>query len=757
MRRALLLIVILLLSFGCIEEKSFPGTRNEQLLNKQEVDLDNDGVLDYIVYDYSPVTVSGAGMKVQRQVTVAVQTTGAYTAIDPGLTDVDLLIADQSLDEFSKSRQQSDAACSNNIGLLNVVCSDVTTCSRLCSGASVRCKKIAADYDEVLADSMISYVQANNEIRSLLLDARRMVLNLRETTDEERNVFLGKTRDMVSKVAEINANPLYTHSDISLCSHSDFGISYLLDAAARIGNYTTADSGYHYTVLLSAKPTQQTASEEPGIEVGGVGITDKIPKTAVPNGEQISSIQDLAASENGSSVEVRWNSKKPSKEGYLLAYEFTSSEAPESVLPSLKVPTVNVRTINLSGLVPTNFIFLALNGAINNYYLALGGALGLTIAGLLVIYTIAILIFTMVGEKAAGGSFTAGFRKTFGRTEVRWKTDIILGMLLLIGGVYFSVFVAVQPSTIPPILESVEVLLKNDMGIVGLVLVMMGTLMVYLSAENLTKIVILERAYGMVIKQEKDLFLARAATLKEKIKELGTLVEEYSKEEFNVSKEYDVLTSMRGERVDKLAKKMTAQTKTIVDEQLTRVENAISSLRERKKIADESWPKWRDNIAKLLEEQEEVYVSTLVTIPASLRSWALGRYAKEVGTENLTFDRDSLKRRKVTAENLVQETIKRGVIKGAVVLKHKKIEASEFTEGGNTVMRILALKLRAYAHALAKELGQHEPRTFAVVGGKDVILFMKGRTLESLIFMSRDKFKEAVEQWKNKMKVLEAS
>ena len=74
----LLLFAILLLGFGCIEQKSFPSVKNEQLSNTQEVDLDNDGFSDYTVYDFNAITNEESGMKVQRQVTVATLTSGSY-------------------------------------------------------------------------------------------------------------------------------------------------------------------------------------------------------------------------------------------------------------------------------------------------------------------------------------------------------------------------------------------------------------------------------------------------------------------------------------------------------------------------------------------------------------------------------------------------------------------------------------------------------------------------------------------------------
>jgi hypothetical protein len=200
---------------------------------------------------------------------------------------------------------------------------------------------------------------------------------------------------------------------------------------------------------------------------------------------------------------------------------------------------------------------------------------------------------------------------------------------------------------------------------------------------------------------------------------------------------------------------MSAQSKAVIDEQLIRVDNATDSLIERKKIADENWPKWKENIARLLDEQNEVYTSTLITIPASLRGWALGRYVKEVGIENLAFERDSIKKKKYTAKQLVHEMIKRGLVKGAVIMRHDKVETSNFADGNATVMTVLALKLKAYMDSLAKNLGQHKPQSFASVGNKTVILYLRDKTIDSFLFLPKDKFKEAVEQWKTKVKILE--
>jgi hypothetical protein len=201
---------------------------------------------------------------------------------------------------------------------------------------------------------------------------------------------------------------------------------------------------------------------------------------------------------------------------------------------------------------------------------------------------------------------------------------------------------------------------------------------------------------------------------------------------------------------------MTARSKALIEDYLARAENAVTSLKGRKKLADENWPRWKEGIGRMLDEQNEVYISSLVTIPASLRGWALGRFAKEAGVEGLSFERDVIKKRKVSPDQLVQEMLGKGLLKGAIVMKQDKVVLSEFSEGGSTVMTALGIKLFSYMRTLAKNLGQHQPQSFAAVGEKTVIVIMRNRMLDSVLFISKDKFKEAVEQWKAKMKIFEA-
>ena len=273
MRGTYIILLVFLLGFGCIEDATVNNLGNEQLLNSETQDIDGDGIADYSVYTYAAFTAGD--LDVQRIVTVSTITAGEYTQVDANLTDLDVYNIDQTLDEFSKSRSQADSACSENLGIMDFVCSDITTCSRLCSTASSKCRAIAESYDEGLARSIMTYVQDNGRLRSLILDSRRMAKDLKEADIDEKNAFLAKTREMVSRIASINANPVYNHPELELCSHSDFGVEYIIAAENMVGNYSSSASSYEYTVVFTAKP--RVKSDELGKEIISVGILDSIP------------------------------------------------------------------------------------------------------------------------------------------------------------------------------------------------------------------------------------------------------------------------------------------------------------------------------------------------------------------------------------------------------------------------------------------------------------------------------------------------
>jgi hypothetical protein len=683
--------------------------------------------------------------------TVSTETAAAYTTLAADLTAVDVLVADQDLEEFSKSKTQAESDCSQEIGLNNVVCSDVQTCSRLCSSASLKCKKIAAAYDEALAGAMISYVQDMGNLGSLNLDARRMVVKLDTGSIEEKNAYLAKTRQMVAKIAEANANPIYAQPELAMCTYSDYGVQYILAAAKKIGAYESTPVGYKYTMVISVKPAE-SRSGAIGTEVTGIGLLDKLPARTAGKSEYISSIQEISAVENGSDVAISWNSPSASDGGYIFTYGFASTTPPDGVLASLRTPALTVKRINLAPLAPIEDVYHMVLGIVKNFYISLALTIAAAAIALMLAYNLAVFFTAVAYERTLGPAF----RRAFGRSGVTWKTDSVLAVIALSAGLYVCFVVAQQPATAPRFVEAPDFLIKNGTGLVGLAFVLMGAVLAYLALENAVKILVLETLYGMGIRHEKEAFIAETKKLRESIKTLESLIEKCRLEDFEVSREYDVLTAVTVERVDALAKTATIQNKAIIEDYAARVDGAIKSLDDRKKMADENWPKWRESIGKLLQEQDKVYTSSLGGVPVSMRTWALGRYMKEKDGEDIVLEHDAITKKKMSVDRMVREMVEHKLIKGAAVISQDKVQYSEFAEGGSvTVRSALMLKLRAYMSSLGKNLGQKEPASLLVVGNSLAMVFMRDRNLEFFVFVTKEKFSEAVEQLKAKMKMLE--
>jgi len=749
----LISIAFLLLLSGCVEQKSYEVSKSEVAISAEAHDLDSDGLDDYAVYGFAPQLHDEAGMRVTRQVGVAVVSSGAFTSIDPNLTDIDLLEADQKLEQFSDSWKASETECRQSLGLVGVVCSDIVTCSSLCSSNNVvKCRKIADDYEEALGGAIISFVQDNDRIRSGIFDARKDVLKMRGADESERAEFIDGLSDLIGYVALINTNPVYTNSALKLCAPSDFGASFIVEAIDAIGTYERTPQEYRYSVALQVAPTKEPGAG--GVEVGGVGLTERLPSWIV-SGSDVSSSSDITVLESGSEIVIEWESKRSSDDGYILYYEFTSQEPPEVVLASLKTPGLEVRRINLIALEATDWVYALVYGIGGNFYIALGTALGFSISVLLLLYNMAVLVFTTISERAAGFSFTRGFRKAFGRTDIRWKSDGVVALIALIAGSYVAMFFAVSPSSLPRLIETLEILLTDLAGMLAAWLVLVGVLMLYLAFENLAKLTILERAYGMVIREEKEAFAQKAERLKERLRDLAKLIEEYRVEEFDVGQEYDTLASISADKVDSLAKSMSARSRSIIDDDLNRVENAIGALKERKRTADSKWPEWKKMMDDLLADRNELYASSLNSVPSSLRLWAMGKYVKEAGA-GVVLDRDAIKKRKVTAGKMVAGMMEAGLIKGAVTIKDEKLDMTDFGGHSETVLAALSFKMRGYLRTLGRNLGQREPNSLVAIGKDTVIVYLRNHHFQSVVFVKKDKFKEAMERWKAAIPALSA-
>jgi hypothetical protein len=748
---ALLFGILLFASVGCIGEKTFSSNKPETLLSGDTTDMDDDGRWDYGVYEFSGVTEDGS-LKIKRRFSVSTVVVSEYTSFRENLTDIDLLTADDYLKDFTVEKDAAQEACEQNIGLISFSCADVATCARMCSAGSIKCKDIASEYEDFLGGSMVYFVHDNSRIDSGIREARNVVLGLRTASPEEKNDYLGKISGTISRVAAVNANPLVFHPVLDLCVHSTYGTDNLVLAAEEFGDYTTEVVGYNYVMTVEVESLGGTTDLGSGIS--GVVVEDRLPAFILTDPQGISSYQDIGVSTEGEDSVVRWTSSS-SADKYVMYYKFASDRPPDEVATMLTTPLVSVKTIDLFFLEPLNFLYTAFLDFTGNHYIALGLATGVFFSIIIFIYTSLLLIINIIQTELGGRKFSMAVKKAFGKTQVNWKVDITVSIILLVAGLVVSTSVAPEPLTRMGLLSLGGYMLTEPVALIAAILVFLGILMGYLAVENFVKIIMLERIYGVTIREERGAYLAKISGLRDKLEKLGNLIEKARADEFDVSDEYDVLTSISKSKLADFEKKMTPRSKALVEEYLGRVESSIEKLQDKRKMADEHWSEWKEEITKLLSERNEVYASSLTSMPSSMRIWALNKYTKEVAEEGLVFERDVLKKKKVSALFALKEMTSAGLLRGGIVIKHNKITDAWLEKGKSpTVAMALVLKLRNYLNSLGRNMGMGDLLSFVSLGNDTVFVLMKNAGIEAALFVHKDKFKEAVEEWKKKAKMI---
>jgi len=745
----LLLAVSLFASLGCIGEKTFSSDRQETLLSSDSQDLDGDGQWDYAVYEFSTVTEDQA-LGIKRFFSVSAKKDSQYTELREGLTDIDLLAADDSLEDFSIEKTLAEESCLQEIGLISFSCADPGTCAKLCSASTITCKNIASKYADFLGGSMVYYVQDNSRIDSSIREARTMVLGLRTASAEEKNRYLSKISQAASKAASLNANPLAFHPALSLCENSGYGVEKLISAAGVFGNYSTSVAEYDYIMTLQV---DSVSGGGLGSHVSGIVVEDHVPMSIISSPQEISSYQDISVSGGGDAA-IRWSSSA-SSDSYVMYYKFSSTAAPEDVAAMLRTPSVSLKTFDLSFLGPVDLLYNLFLDISGNHYIAIGLAFGVFLSFILLLYTMVLLVINVVQAELGGRQFPVAVKKAFGKTQVRWKVEGTVAIALLIAGIAVSTVIAPDPLARMDLFSLGGYLVTEPFAFVGAALVLLGVVMGYGAAENFVKIIMLERIYGITIREERGAYLAKLTELREKLEKLEKMIETYRAEEFDVSDEYDVATSISKSKLTEFEKKMTPRSKALVEEYLSRVESAMEKLEDKKKMADEKWQTWKEYIGKVLSERNEIYASSLTAVPASMRLWVLNKYMKEAAEEGLVFERDVLKKKKVSPLFTLKEMTSAGLLKGGIVFSGNNVVASWLEKGKSpTVHMALVFKLRNYLSSLGRNMGLGDLLSFVAVGSDTVFVLLRDGGREAALFVSKDRFRDAIEEWKKKSKML---
>lgn len=744
--RKIIILLLALIIFGCVSEKDASALKGEEIAIPEEMDVDGDGQVDFASYKF--FTVEKEGIKTTRIVSVYVENDAIIEDFNE-FTDVDLINMHDSLSEFTKNYESTDDACSTNLGLLAVSCPDPKTCANICSSNSAKCKKLVESSPEAVGHSVFLYARDNNEIRSALRDLNKELPTINDATQNQKIDFLKNGEKIVTKLSSVGANPLY--KQFELCEYGDYQVTKLVkDVTKKLAIYSVQPRKFNYRITIAVELPSKKAGER--LSFNDLIAKDGLPTQLGVTENSISSPQDVSISTVASKILVQWPAVRSSNERFVLFYEFSTNANPGDVLTKLTSPTIILKVINIEFLQPTLSLYAMLYSATKNFYISFAAAFAISVIVILLLFNILVILYKIIRAKMAKETVSQGMFMALRKTRIKWKSDIVASVVsFAVGFAAMSMF-AKDVKTQLGLMETIDFMINEPAGFLAVAGIFFGIVFLYSTVENRIKIYALEQRYGKKFKDEKALFIASGNELKTKIDELRKLVATLSSENFEVGAEHDFVSSISNQRIDEIMKKTDPQHKREVEDYLTKVDEALSRLHELKKLSEQNWPVWNDYIAKLLGETDEVYVSGLVTIPASLRSWALNKFVKEHPDYGLTFEGELIRRREVSPDKIARAMIERKLLHGVVIVKDGKVNFSKCEGAGSTIVGALTVKMLSYLSSAVKNVGQHEYSSVATIGDRLLLVLLKHHTMEALLIIEKEKFREAMEEWKNKLK-----
>lgn len=740
MRKLIVAFFLLFLVFGCIEQKSTSSNPSEIILSQSQVDFDSDGSWDYARVDFSPQKRSEMGLEIKRTLIITPKKSFHYQNYNSSINDLDRLTIDSSLDNFESDFSAIYLNCANNLGVLGVTCTDAQTCFNLCTSSNSNCRKIAS------SDSLF----VGNMIRSFSLNQREItkpVSNLRSdiydvNSLESANSLLSEYSSFASKVSQSAKNPVV--SVYSLCSVSSFDYSQLNTILSRIGSIEAQTDSYDYQIILSVMNPSNS-------QIQSLDLTDSLPADAIRTDSLSSPMNfDLVGSNK---VHLNQTSKLDSS--FTIAYSFESDLNPDQLVPFLTSPTIKTSVASLESLSVFQGPYSLVQKIVSNSSISISLSFSLIIIALLFIFNFSSLLFHFSSEKPSSMRFANSIRRAFGKVSVNWKTQLVISVLSIVAA--YGISVMLVPSELlfsPNLISVISNLLKSELLLVSILIGIFGFSQFYFAIENLFKLMLLEKAYGIAISQEKDLYIAQSSNLVDKISSLGKLVDSASSSGIDASVESELLSRIPSSKISEMASNFNPKNKALVSEWSEKVDEAISSVSSKISGADQNWSRWESYISSMISSQPQLTVPMLVSIPPALRVFAVSKYVR-LHSNEVSFENGIISRKKLSYDSIVSEMVRNGYLKGGILLKDEKPIVNLFSSDGGTVNSVLSLKIRSNAIAFSKSLLNRDLASFVLVCDNLAIAYLKNFGFDAILFMDKEKYKDTLDMWKVKTKMVE--
>ncbi len=747
-------LLVLLLFFGCVEERQISISGYEEIQSLSGSDITGDGANDFFVYSYLPKAIDdSAGISMRKVVVAYPATLTAKINVYDNVSPDKLAEAKALIKEFEDAKTQGEASCFTILSLDRSKCTSEQTCLEACK--SSLCGRLKAYGPETLSHELY---RLNEDSKSVDEIAGELQETTALDTQEQKDQFASKIATLMGAGARLKSNLLFSTEVYGACVAPQLKAEKLNDSIGKLGAVEIQKNSYEYNTAILFDGGKQDLFIE-------LYVKDSPPLTM--SVDQLS----LDILENGRLYEkepltVGWDQLRLDQKRKIAYYDFASSSEPtEEIMGKWKNPQVLERNLMALAYIYgfyTNpagqFVFGVLQGAFNafsflGYYAALGAALSLWVVILFLFIFLLETLYHIARAVMDRRNLRKALIEAYGAPLTDWRTYLIVGAVLIIASIMLNMFYAAPVQAAGLEIESVSVALSSDLVGAGcVVLFVLGAYTIFLVVEDWIK----GRALG------KEYYDLRGATKEDNIRELAKLretwqmlrmrVEDLSKTGMVVTEEYAIIVSVPIERLEQMVTTdKQSMAKQLIRFNQERLDMLEQTLNEKVNIMNQKWPEWKIELERVTGEAEAVPLNTLLAIPLQWREWAVEKFIGENRTKGFALEGDVIVRKKVnvgeTIEKKIKDLIKAKTLEHAVLVSQDEQVYNSFQKGRKTLVAALFIKMKTYANALAKKMGANDVKRFVVSGKKLAGVYLAHGNYQAFMIADKSKIKDVIDEW----------
>jgi hypothetical protein len=754
MRWLLIILIMALLFYGCVEERQVSITGYEQIESITGTDITGDGVNDIKIYTYNAKEINEEiGLYMRKTVTTYPVSYSAQLTTYPPVTGMELQGIKSNIGEFKSTKASGESACFSKLGISKDSCGDESSCIERCTTST--CEKVVEYNEESFGHELYLFSYNTGELDQLITEVEATGSI---TSQEDKDAMADKLANMLAATAKLQGSLLFRADAFGACTTPNYDTSKIRAAISELGEYELEAGSYEYKVAILL----DGGDEDEFLELY---MRDSPP--ILVSVEQFS----LDVLGNGKIYEkepltVGWDGVEVNSPHRLVYYDFVSTTEPsEEVMAKWRYPSVRER--NLTALKYINQIYenpvgqfiFGVSAAVFSiflflgYYAAIGAAVALWVVMLFILLLLFETLYHVIRAAMDKKSIKEVLMDSFGAPMPDWKTYVIVGAVLVLAAVLVNMFYTTPVEFRLFEMEALITNLGSDfVGAVVVVLFVIGVYTLFLVLEDILKGLMIGKDYYELKGATKEDNLAELAQLRETWQALRMRVEDLSKTGMVVTEEYAVIVSVPVERLEQMIESgKQGMAKQLIRFNQERLETLDGRLDEKVNVMNEKWPEWKEELAKAVAGNDTVPLNTLLFIPMQWREWAVEKYISENRTKGYVLENEVIVKREVKVDELLtkklKDLLKKKTVNDAVLLSQDLEVFNSFHKGKKTVVDVLFLKLKSYVEALSTKMGASEVKRFVVSGEKNAAVYVTHGKYQALIVADKARIREVVEDW----------